>query len=185
MKADLRLVQAVDVDPDNPETFGRAYEEYFPGIYNYIRYRVGEAAVADDLTSITFHKALDRLPAYDPSRATFSTWLLVIARNVVNDHQRTRRRRQTLLFGWFRERRPAQPDPEAILIGDEERDHLLAAVQALPERERDILSLKFAGGRTNRAIAELVGQSESNVGVIVHRALGKLRNRLGAGEEIR
>lgn len=185
MKADLRMVQAIDVDPNDPETFGQVYEECFPGIYNYIRYRVGEAAVADDLTSITFHKALDRLPTYDPSRAAFSTWLLVVARNTVNDYLRSRRRRQVLLFGWFRERRPAQPDPESILIGDEERVRLLAAVQELPERERDVLGLKFAGGRTNRAIAALVGQSESNIGVIIHRALGKLRLRLEAEEESR
>lgn len=185
MEADFKVVRAVAIDPEDPESFGRAYEEHFSRIYNYIRYRVYDAASADDLTSITFHKALDRLPSFDPSRASFGTWLLVIARNTVNDQLRTRRRRKALLLGWFQGRSQTGPDPESILIGEEKRDRLLAAIADLPARERDILGLKYAVGRTNRAIAGLVGQSESNVGVIIHRALGKLRERMQDEEEER
>jgi RNA polymerase sigma-70 factor (ECF subfamily) len=57
------------------------------------------------------------------------------------------------------------------------------ALAGLPERERDILGLKFAVGYTNRAIAELTGLTESNIGVIVHRAIGELRLQLRAEED--
>jgi RNA polymerase sigma factor (sigma-70 family) len=64
--------------------------------------------------------------------------------------------------------------PEAV-IQDEWQHRLLVALRTLSERERDVLGLKFAGGLTNRAIAQLTGLREGHVGVIVYRAVGKLR----------
>jgi len=180
VEADLKLVEAGDWDPDDAEAFGRMYEEHFVRVYNYIRYRVGDAATTDDLTSVTFHKALDHRFEFDPRRAKISTWLLTIARNTVHDHHRSRSRRLNLLVHWWRGRTVTQPDPETILIGDEERDGLLAALWQLPDRDRDLLGLKFGAGHTNREIAATTGLSESNVGVVVHRALGKLRGLLEA-----
>lgn len=185
MKSDLKLIQADKIDVGDPDFFEQAYEEYFPSIYNYIRFRIWDSTAADDLTSLTFHKALDRLPSFDPSRASFSTWLFAIARNTVSDHLRAIRRRKLLLFGWWQDQNKEGPDPESELIDNEQRDRLLAALATLSEKERDILGLKFAGGKTNRAIAACTGQSESNVGVLAHRAIIKLRRRLQIGEEIR
>jgi RNA polymerase sigma-70 factor (ECF subfamily) len=47
----------------------------------------------------------------------------------------------------------------------------------LPEREREILALKYGAGATNRAIADVAGLSESNVGTIIHRTVQLLRSR--------
>ncbi len=68
------------------------------------------------------------------------------------------------------------------LIVKEERHRLVAAIATLSQKERDILGLKYAAGKTNRAIAVIVEQSESNVGVIIHRSVEKLRIQLGAKE---
>lgn len=191
MEADLRLVpgrdsgSGADGDPNDPESFGRMYETHFASVYNYIRYRVREAATADDLTSLTFHKALERRFDFDPERGAASTWLLAIARNTVHDHLRKRSRRLSLLQDWWRGRTETGPDPESLLIGDQERDRLLAAVAQLPDRDRDLLGLKFGAGNTNRSISVLTGHSESNVGVIVHRALAKLRVLLEEERSVR
>jgi len=45
----------------------------------------------------------------------------------------------------------------------------------LPPRERELIALKYGGAMTNRAIAAVTGLSESNVGTILHRTIGKLR----------
>ncbi len=185
MEADLRVMPTGDWDPGDPESFGRMYDEHFPRVYNYIRYRVRDAAAADDLTSLTFHKALDRRDAFDPGRGAVATWLLAIARNAVHDHLRTRDRRRSLLDRWWPRGGDAVPDPESILIDEQERDRLLAALAQLPDRDRDVLGLKFGAGNTNRAIGELTGWSESNVGVIVHRALARLRVLLDDERRVR
>ena len=52
----------------------------------------------------------------------------------------------------------------------------------LSHRERDLIGLKFAGGLTNRRIAALTGLSESNVGVILYRAVRRLRTELNVKE---
>ncbi len=88
-----------------------------------------------------------------------------------------------LPLDWLWDRASPDPTPEQYGIGGEERQRLLEALGVLSNRERDVLGLKFAGGPTNRAIARLTGLGESHVGVIVYRAVGKLRARLG-GEEV-
>lgn len=49
----------------------------------------------------------------------------------------------------------------------------------LDSRQRDLVALKYGAGMTNRAIAELTGLSESNVGTILHRTVEHLRAELG------
>jgi len=55
-------------------------------------------------------------------------------------------------------------------------------VARLSDRERDLVALKFAAGLTNRRIAELTGLSESNLGVILYRAVPRLRAEMSAKE---
>ena len=165
--------------------FELAYERELPHVYGYIRYRVRDRGTADDLASQTFLKALDRLSTFDPRRSEIGPWMLGIARNVVRDHLRAGRRWGWLPLGLLADRPSPDPTPEQCAIGDEERQRLLAALGGLSDRERDILGLKFAGGLRNQAIAGLIGLSDSHVAVIVYRAIGKLRARLGGGKEVR
>jgi RNA polymerase sigma factor (sigma-70 family) len=70
------------------------------------------------------------------------------------------------------------PYPDTTLIGQEMEAELVAALAHLDHRERDVLGLKFAGELTNREIAKLTGLKESHVGVIVYRAIQKLRRMM-------
>ncbi|HUS17609.1 MAG TPA: sigma-70 family RNA polymerase sigma factor [Chloroflexia bacterium] len=158
-----------------PAAFAAIYDHYFGRIYTYVRYRVRDAALADDLTAAIFTRVLARLGDYDAARAPFAGWLFTIARNAVNDHLRAARRQRWLSLDWLRDHVADGPAPEAALIRNETRAALLVALGRLNERERDLIGLKFGAQLTNRRIAELTGLSESNVGVIVHRAIGRLR----------
>jgi RNA polymerase sigma-70 factor (ECF subfamily) len=155
--------------------FVRLYDEYFSKVYNYARYRCGDAEAADDLTAQTFERALSRLEDYDPQRGPFGAWLFAIARNLVNNHLRTLQRSNCLSLDICEERPAPAASPEERLIQVESETELLAALSRLSERERDLLSLKFAAGLTNRRIAEVMALSEANVGVILYRALQHLR----------
>jgi RNA polymerase sigma-70 factor (ECF subfamily) len=165
-----------------PAAFAAIYDHYFPRVFNYVRYRVRDAATTDDLTAQVFERALVRIDSYRPEQAPFGAWLFGIARNAVNDHLRARRRRQWLSLEVLRARRSAEAEPEDVALQSETRAELLAAVARLSTRERDLIALKFAAGLTNRRIAELTGLSESNVGVILYRAVRRLRTELSAKE---
>lgn len=165
-----------------PAAFAAIYDHYFPRVYNYARYRVGDAQMADDLTAQIFEKVLVKIGEYRPERRPFAAWLFAIARNAVNDHLRAQRRHPWLSLDALRDRASASPPPEEIVEHDESRNELLDAVARLSERERELLALKFAAGLTNRDIAALAGLHEGNVGVILYRAVRRLRAMLAAEE---
>jgi len=148
------------------------YAQQLPRVYNFFRYRVGDGAIAEDLTSLTFEKAWIARHRYRRDRAGFCTWLLTIARNVAVDHARARRPHASIdeagaVAGG------ATPEELSERRSDFERASTLLA--ALPERERELIALKYGVEMTNRAIAKLTGLSESNVGTILHRAIHAMR----------
>jgi RNA polymerase sigma-70 factor, ECF subfamily len=150
------------------------YAAQLPRVYNYFRYRLGHDALAEDLTARTFEKAWRARHRYRRDVAGFATWLLRIARNVAVDHFRTAHEHAPLEEAG---NVPADgtPEDEAALRSNFAR--LAALVAALPERERELLALKYGAGATNRAISDVMGLSESNVGTILHRAVQTLRSQ--------
>ena len=73
-----------------------SYDHYFPRVYNDVRYRVGDAETADDLTAQVFERALVNIGRYRRERAPFAAWLFAIARNAVSDCLRAQRWRRWL-----------------------------------------------------------------------------------------
>lgn len=165
-----------------PAAFAAIYDHYFSRVYNYVRYRVRDAQTADDVTAQVFERALVNIGKFRPERAPFAAWLFAIARNGVNDHFRAQKRRRWLSLEALRDRTSAEPRPEEVAIHNETRAELLAALARLGNRERDLIALKFGAGLTNRRIAEVTSLSESNVGVILYRAVRRLRAELSAKE---
>lgn len=162
-------VEAVDWDA--------VYREEMPRVFNYLRYRGLDQATAEDLTSATFEKAWRARDRYRKDRSAVSTWLLAIARNVAIDH--FRRKRPEVPFVEDAARDEETPETAALRAGQSLR--LTELLRALPERERELLALKYGADATNRAIATLTGLSESNVGTILHRTVVSLRSRWDEG----
>ena len=159
------------------EVFGRLYEQYLPGVFRYVSYRVGDKTVAEDLTSDIFSKALTNFAKYDSGKGAFSTWIFSIARNTVIDYYRKRSKEQKL------QRRDVEPkdmmffaSPEEEVWRSEEIRKLKDCLSLLNPNEQELVSLKFSSEMTNREISRVTGLSESNVGTIVCRALRKLRD---------
>jgi RNA polymerase sigma-70 factor (ECF subfamily) len=148
------------------------YAEQLPRVFNFFRYRVGNDAHAEDLTARTFEKAWSARARYRRDLAGFSTWLLSIARNVATDHLRAQRVHLPLEAA---EEVPAQETPHDEAARDSDLARLGRLLQTLPQREQELVALKYGAEATNRAIAELTGLSESNVGTILHRVVQSLR----------
>lgn len=162
----------------DPAAFAELYDHYFGPVYNYVRYRVPDAVQAEDLTAQIFERVLTHLGSFDSQQATFAVWLFTVARNLVTDHLRAQKRRHWFSLEQVSERPQSTPLPEEQVIRGETQEALLGALTTLSDRERDLLALKFVAQMTNRSIAEFTGLSESNVGVILYRALARLRELL-------
>jgi RNA polymerase sigma-70 factor (ECF subfamily) len=159
-------VQAEEADWD------RLYREQLPRVYNFFRYRVGVGAVAEDLTSITFERAWRARRRYRRDLGAFATWLLAIARNVAVDHLRRTRRTEPLEEGLGV---PGGPTPAEVAERRSDLERLSRLLAGLPDRERELIALKYGADLTNREIARQTGLTESNVGTILHRTIQALR----------
>jgi len=156
------------------------YRELFPAVYGFVRFRVGDAHVAEDLTATVFERALSKLASVrEPERVR--GWLFSIARNAVADERRRRRpsapldATDTLEHLWV-------DSPERHAVDRDEWRRLLTYLAELDDRDREILGLRFAAGLANREIGEILGLTESNVAQIIHRAVVKLRRRFASEE---
>jgi RNA polymerase sigma-70 factor (ECF subfamily) len=71
---------------------------------------------------------------------------------------------------------PAQSiNPEDAMVQGSDAERLASLLATLPERDRELMALKYGAGMTNRAIARATGLSESNIGTILHRTVQTLR----------
>jgi RNA polymerase sigma factor (sigma-70 family) len=178
LKQELSLVRQSRADA---RAFGALYDHYFPRVYNYVFFRVQERAVADDLVSTIFMRALDRLDTYQEKRGPFGVWLFRIAHNAVVDHYRSVNRAKSVPLERAEALISGAPSAEQRMARRQEMQALLAQVSRLSEREQEIIGLKFGGGLTNRKIAALMGLTENHVAVILFRAMRKLRRGLEEG----
>jgi RNA polymerase sigma factor (sigma-70 family) len=161
----------------------RLYRELFPAVFGFIRFRVGDGHVAEELTATVFERALAKLASVrDPERVR--GWLFTIARNVVADDRRRRRSTASLAAVELLEHLWVD-SPERLALDRDEWRRLVGYLAELDERDREILGLRFAAGLTNREVGQVVGRSEANVAQITHRAVVKLRRRFAHEEASR
>lgn len=164
--------------------FAELYDQNFSRIYNYVRCHVRLAAEADDVTGRVFEAALRGFGTYDAAKGPVQGWLFGIARNAVIDWARGRGRRGEVSLDDAPE--PAGLDPKLAdaMERKEEKAMLLEAVAGLDERSRDIIALKFNSGLNNREIAAMTGLGESNVGIIIYRAVKKMQADIEAKKKL-
>jgi RNA polymerase sigma-70 factor (ECF subfamily) len=116
------------------------YAEQLPRVYNFFRYRLGNAADAEDLTSVTFEKAWRARQRYRRDLSAFGTWLMTIARNVAVDHFRSARSHASLDEAAGA---AAGDTPEDAAVARSNADRLTTLMAQLPDRERELLALKY------------------------------------------
>ena len=166
------LVEAAQRDPLK---FGDLYELHFERVYAFISRRVNDRAMAEDLTSDVFHKALTKLGAYEVRGAPFGAWLFRIAANVVADQFKHAARE--IASAPESPQSSTQPDLEAI----EHRARLFRLVKALPEDQRKVIFQRFVEHMSVREIAAGLGRSEGAVKQLQFRALQSLRAQMEGG----
>ena len=162
----------------SPEAFSVLYERYVGRIYNYIYYRTGNAADAEDLTARVFFRAMGHIKNYKNLGVPFSAWLFRIAHNLVANWHRDNSRRQELPLDDQIELHPRMEHPEAALVQNQELEGLLKVIRTLTAERQQLVILKFVERLSNAEIAVIMGRSEGAIKSLYHRTLLALRDEL-------
>jgi len=176
-------------DPTDKEILGRAvqgdkeafsllYERHVTRIYNYIYYRTGNAAEAEDLTARVFFRALGHINNYKDKGVPFSAWLYRIAHNLVANWYRDGSRRKEVPLEDYSIPRYQSDHPEIELVQNQENESLLMVIRTLPPERQHLLILKFVEGLSNAEIAVIMGRSEGAIKGLYHRTLQSLRKEM-------
>jgi RNA polymerase sigma-70 factor (ECF subfamily) len=159
------------------DQFAEKYQQFFPRVFAYVYGRVYNVHQAEDLVSEVFERAFLKMSSLRNDEA-FATWLFTIARNLVTSQARKRGRESIVDPDILKSVVATSISVENEVLVREEVAAVVECLKKFPQREQDIVSLKFDAELTNGQIARVMGLSEANVRVILFRTLRKLREML-------
>ena len=171
---------SVQVQPAPGGTaLGSAFQENAARIFSFIYSKVGNREAAEDLTSQVFLKAA-RWLADDRSADSIRSWLYTTARSTIADYWREMSRTASV---------PLDDVGDILFCGTDgpeevrrTRERALRVLAALPERDREVLRLRFLHGYTAAEIGGVLGLSPGNVRIVQARAIRKAAERLDPGD---
>lgn len=155
------------------EAFGALYDRYVDVIYRYVYYRVGAHALAEDLTSETFLRALRRIGVFTWQGKDFGAWLVTIARNLVADHYKSGRYRLEVCTGELLDGAPEE-GPERRVLDSMTHRTLFAAVRQLGSEQQECVVLRFMHGLSVAETASVMGKNSGAVKALQYRAVRSL-----------
>lgn len=158
--------------------FGALYDRYVDLVYRYVLHRVGSHALAEDLTSETFLRALRRMRDYTWQGKDFGAWLVTIARNLVADHFKSGRFRLEFCTAETLEGGRHEEGPERAVLDAMTNRALLAAVRALGAEQQECVVLRFLHGLSVAETALVMGKNVGAIKALQYRAVRALARML-------
>jgi RNA polymerase sigma-70 factor (ECF subfamily) len=169
----VQLAQAGD-----KEAFAQLYDAYVDTVFRYVLVRVANRALAEDLTSETFVRAMRRIDSFTWQGKDIAAWFVTIARNLIADHVKSARFRFEVATADMRDadERVDAPDTEVLTRLRDER--LVSAIKALGPDQAECVTLRFLQGLSLADTARVLGKSEGAVKQLQLRATRALRKAL-------
>jgi len=160
------------------QIIGAIYDKYFPDIYRYVRYRLNDEQLAEDIAGDVFVRLLEAVRNKRGPQTNLKAWLLATASHAVVDHLRRNYRQ------------PAESLPEDLLDTDsmphdifdqqEQKRNVQQAYAMLTPDQQHVLALRFGQGYSLEETAELLGKNVNAVKALQFRALAALQRNIEA-----
>jgi RNA polymerase sigma-70 factor (ECF subfamily) len=159
------------------QSIGAIYDRYFSEIYRYVRYRISDETISEDIASDVFVRLLEASQKNKGPQTNLRGWLIATASNAVNDHHRRHYRRPVEALS------EAMPDGSASIhsqIDVREQNRLMKdALAQLTEEQQHVLTLRFGEGYSLEETAVFLKKNVNAVKALQFRALASLQRFIG------
>lgn len=166
----ITLAQSGEVD-----AFGHLYERYLDRIFRYVRARVGEKHVAEDITEMVFLRSFESLDTYEERGHPFSAYLYQVARNLLVDHYREDD--DLIPLQRIETKEAIASDSEQTAIKREMMAVLVKAMTKLPAEYQEVIRLRILLQLPTSETAEWMDRSTGAIRVLLHRAMKALKKQ--------
>lgn len=157
------------------ENFAKLYDLYIKKIYDFTYFRTHHKQTAEDLTSLTFTKAFEKIERFNSKKGKFSTWLYQIARNTVIDYYRSNKQADDLSNAFnLSSSENVETDVDTKINLEKVNQYL----KKLPEKSREIIIMRVWDGLPYKEIAFIVGSTEAACKMTFLREIKKLKNEI-------
>lgn len=168
-------LRTIDLAREGDATaISQIFQKFHQGIFQYLVYRTGDTAIAEDLTSDVFIRMVRGLPGYHHDH--FKGWLYSIARNVAIDQSRKEKNhpseslKETI--------RSENDSVEKVVEGKLTSDILKQALGRLNPDHRDVIIFRIIAGLSLDETARVMKKSVNAIKGLQRRALTNLKQVL-------
>ncbi len=159
----------------NSHAFGELYDHFSGKIFRYLYFRVYQRDTAEDLTSITFMKAMEKLSQYRQDKGEFSAWLYRIARNSLFDYFRSRKKTVELEEAW---ELAGNTDIHADAEQKDQWERIQPFLRQLKQEQQEILKMRIWDEMSYKEIAEILGKNEAACKMTFSRTIRQLKEMM-------
>lgn len=163
--------------PLSRQEVDRLVVEHLPQMLGFAQRLAGNAHLAEDLVQEALCRVLKSWKSFR-GEAGFSTWMMQIIVNVDRDRRRSQKPHQELDE---RETEAPRKDPNETLVATELHKKIQAAIQQLPERQREVAILCLGEQRSTKETAEILQITPANVHTCLHLARKQIAQAIGEG----
>jgi RNA polymerase sigma-70 factor (ECF subfamily) len=159
------------------QAIGAIYDQYFSQVYRYIRYRISDDAMAEDIASDVFMRLLEAVQKKQGPQSNIKGWLITTASHAVNDHLRRQYRR------------PLEALPDSLpdrapgihsqVDARERKRAVQSAYARLTSEQQHVLALRFGQGYSIEETAAHLKKNANAVKALQFRALAALQRYIG------
>ena len=177
-----RLIALVELArAGDSEAFGQLFDHYHTSVYRFIYYRVSSVALAQDLASETFFRALRSMSSFRWQGKDFGAWLMTIARNLTADHYKSGRTRLEYTTEDMGAHDSSTEGPEGTVLASLTNETLLKGLSELPTEQQECLIMRFLQGLSIAETAKILGRSDGAVKQLQLRGVRNLAKLLPEG----
>lgn len=161
-----------DSSSDSKERFATLYRESYRKVFGYLCTMLMDRTLAEDVAAQAYLKAYRAFATFDETRASFSTWVITIARNYAIQYLRKNGRVMSM-SDKLDQMEPSQTDERIETYGN--AAFATSLLNSLDAEDRQLVYLKYYEEMPNKQIAEVLGMNASTVGTRLSRAMARLR----------